>query len=89
MRSRLTTTLLIGATLTLLSGCSAYPTTESEFGDSVRQMVRSQKVFVAVEDAPVQTGDGQRLEAALESYRENAPPTDDTAARSILINTGQ
>ncbi len=89
MKSRLTTTLLVGSTLTLLSGCSAYPTTESEFGDSVRQMVRSQTVFVAVEDAPVQTGDGQRLEAVLEVYRENAPPEADSTSQSILINTGQ
>ena len=89
MKSRLTTTLLIGSILTLLSGCSAYPTTESEFGDSVRQMVRSQKLFVAVEDAPVQTGDGQRLEAVLEGYRENAPPEADSNGQSILINTGQ
>ncbi len=89
MKSRLTTTLLIGSILTLLGACSAYPTTESEFGDSVRQMVRSQTVFVAVDDAPVQTGDGQRLEAVLEGYREYVPPEADSNGQSILINTGQ
>ena len=89
MKSRLTTTLLIGSILTLLSGCSAYPTTESEFGDSVRQMVRSQTVFVAVEDAPVQTGDGQRLEAVLEGYREYAPQEADSSGQTVLISTGQ
>ena len=89
MRSQLMTTLLVGSTLTLLCGCSAYPTTESEFGDSVRQMVRSQTVFVAVDETPVTQGDGQRLEAALESYRENAPPEADSTSQSILINTGQ
>ena len=89
MKSRLTTTLLIGSILTLLSGCSAYPTTESEFGDSVRQMVRSQTVFVAVEDAPVRTGDGQRLEAVLEGYREYAPPETDLSGQTVLISTGQ
>jgi hypothetical protein len=52
-------------------------------------MVRSQTVFVAVEDAPVQTGDGQRLEAVLEGYREYAPPEADSTSQSILINTGQ
>ena len=89
MKSRLTTTLLIGSILTLLSGCSAYPTTESEFGDSVRQMVRSQTVFVAVEDAPVRTGDGQRLEAVLEGSREYVPPATDSDGQSIVISTGR
>jgi len=89
MKLRLTTTLLVGSILTLLSGCSAYPTTESEFGDSVRQMVRSQKVFVAVDDAPVQTGDGQRLEAVLEGYRENAPLEAESNGQTVLISTGQ
>ena len=89
MKSRLTTILLVGSTLTLLSACAAYPTTESEFGDSVRQMVRSQKVFAAVDQAPVQTGDGQRLEAVLEGYRENAPAENVTTSPSILISTGQ
>ena len=89
MKSRLTTTLLVGSTLTLFSGCSAYPTTESEFGDSVRQMVRSQKIFVAVDETPNAQGDGQRLEAVLEGYRENASPEADSNGQSILINTGQ
>jgi len=89
MKSRLTTTLLVGSTLTLLSACAAYPTTESEFGDSVRQMVRSQKVFAAVDQAPVQTGDGQRLEAVLEGYRQNAPAEDTASTQSIQISTTQ
>ena len=89
MKSRLTTILLVGSTLTLLSACAAYPTTESEFGDSVRQMVRSQKVFAAVDEAPVQTGDGQRLEAVLEGYRENAPAADTASNQSIQISTTQ
>ena len=89
MKSRLTTILLVGSTLTLLSACAAYPTTESEFGDSVRQMVRSQKIFVPVDDVPVQTGDGQRLEAVLEGYRENAPAADTASNQSIQISTTQ
>ncbi len=90
MRLQLTTTLLVGSTLTLLCGCSAYPATESEFGDSVRQMVRSQKVFVAVDETPVDEGDGQRLETVLEGYRERAPATQEaTPAPTIVISTGQ
>ncbi len=89
MKSRLTTTLLVGSTLTLLSACAAYPTTESEFGDSVRQMVRSQKIFAAVDEAPVQTGDGQRLEAVLEGYRQNAPAEDTASTQSVQTSTTQ
>lgn len=89
MKSRLTTTLLVGSTLTLLSACSAYPTTESEFGDSVRQMMRSQKVFAVVDEAPVQTGDGQRLEAVLEGYRQNAPAEDTTSTQLTQTSTTQ
>ena len=87
MKSRLTTILLVGSTLTLLSACAAYPTTESEFGDSVRQMVRSQKVFAVVDEAPVQTGDGQRLEAVLEGYRQNAPAEDTTSTQLTQTST--
>ena len=89
MKSRLKTILFFGSTLTLLGACSAYPTTESEFGDSVRQTVRSQKVSVAADETPVRTGDGERLEAVLESYRENATTEADSAGQTILISTGQ
>ncbi|HEY5624691.1 MAG TPA: hypothetical protein VIV14_13095 [Gammaproteobacteria bacterium] len=76
------------ACITLLFGCSATPVTDDEFGDSVRQMVRSQKIFVAVDEAPVSSGDGQRLEAVLESYRSNEPAAVTEAPASILINSG-
>ena len=52
-------------------------------------MVRSQKVFVAVDETHNAQGDGQRLEAVLEGYRENASPEADSNGQSILINTGQ
>ncbi len=76
------------AGLTLLVGCSASPVTDDEFGDSVRQMVRSQKIYVAVEEEPVTGNDGQRLETVLESYRSNERPAPIEAPPSIMINTG-
>jgi hypothetical protein len=74
----------------LLLGCSTSPTTDEEFGQSVRQMVRSQKVHVAVDEAPVEGGDGQRLESVLDGYRDAAPAARESApSSSIVINTGQ
>jgi hypothetical protein len=78
---------LLGCAAVLI-GCSATPTTDDEFGDSVRQMVRSQKVFVAVDEAPVSSGDGQRLETVLEGYRSNETQTVTEPPASILINAG-
>ena len=54
-------------------GCSPYPETEAEFGESVRHMVRSQQVNPdATEAEPVMSGDGQRIDNALGVYRSNA-----------------
>ena len=90
MTLRMTTLLLVASSLMLIIGCATSPTTDDEFGDSVRQMARSQKVFVAVDETPVQQGDGQRLETVLEEYRVNAPATQDAAeVPSIVINAGQ
>ena len=89
MTLRMTTTLLVASSLMLIIGCATSPTTDDEFGDSVRQMTRSQKVFVPVDETPVQQGDGQRLETVLEGYRE-APPADGGAPRQKKqISTGQ
>lgn len=74
--------------LALLVGCSASPVTEDEFGDSVRQMVRSQQIYVPVDEEPVTGNDGQRLETVLESYRANERPAPIEAPPSIMINTG-
>ncbi len=89
MKLQTTLTVLVASSLTLLIGCATSPTTDEEFGDSVRQMVRSQKIFVAVDETPNAQGDGQRLEAVLEGYREYAPPEADSNGQSVLISTGQ
>ena len=77
------------AGVALLVGCSATPVTDDEFGDSVRQMIRSQKIYVAVDEEPVSGNDGQRLETVLEGYRANEQPATTEAPPSILINTSQ
>ncbi len=89
MTLRMTTTLLVASSLMLIVGCATSPTTDDEFGDSVRQVVRSQKVFVPVDEAPVQQGDGQRLEAILEGYREGPPADGAAPSQTISISTGQ
>jgi hypothetical protein len=56
----------------LLAGCSAYPGTEADFGNSVRHMVASQTVNPGpVDPSPVETGDGDRLNSVLEAYRSD------------------
>ena len=75
------------AGLALLVGCSTSPVTDDEFGDSVRQMVRSQKIYVPVDEEPVTGNDGQRLETVLEGYRSNERPAPTEAPPSILINS--
>lgn len=52
------------------AACNPYPRVEAEFGDSVRQMVRSQQVNPDQTEAePVTSGDGQRIDRALGVYR--------------------
>ncbi len=74
--------------LYVLVGCQAYPTTEDEFGDSVRHMVRSQQIYTGpVDTTPVSQGDGERLEAVLESYRTEVSDPEDVG-QPIVINIG-
>jgi hypothetical protein len=59
--------LLIAAAI---SGCNPYPRLESDFGDSVRHMVRSQQLTTEPANMdPVRQTDGQRANNALEVYR--------------------
>jgi hypothetical protein len=87
MKLRTISVVLIGSSLSMLLGCATSPKTDSEYGDSVRQMVRSQKVFVPADDTPVDQGDGQRLEAVLGAYRGGEATQDSsTPNSSITIN---
>ena len=87
MKSRKKLLLLVGTTLSMVIGCAASPNTDREFGNSVRQMVRSQQVYAPADEGPVEGGDGQRLETVLDVYRQPAPATDGPPSSSILINT--
>jgi len=87
MKSRKKLLLLVGTTLSMVIGCAASPNTDREFGNSVRQTVRSQQVYVPADEGPVEGGDGQRLETVLDGYRQPAPATGSPPSSSILINT--
>lgn len=73
---------LVLSGMSLLTACASYTPTEADFGNSVRQMVRSQTVVTGpVDTEPAETGDGERLDHVLELYRgdvqrgnEGAPP---------------
>lgn len=60
-----------------LAACSAYPRTEADFGNSVEHMVRSQRMPTGpVDQEPVETSDGERINAVLEAYRTDVSRTD-------------
>lgn len=61
----------------LVAACSAYPGVEEDYGNSVRHMVRMQKVVTGpVDPDPVETGDGERLNGVVEAYRSDVSRTD-------------
>lgn len=76
-----------------LAACVADPTlTETNFGDSVRQMIEVQtydpSTLTTPSTEPVDSGDGQRLENVLEAYRTDvAKPA--TVNEPVVINVGQ
>ena len=60
-----------------LVACSAYPSTEADYGNSVEHMVRSQRMPTGpVNQDPVEEGDGERIDAVLEAYRTDVSRTD-------------
>lgn len=64
--------IFIAAAGFLAVGCSStggQTATERDFGNSVRHMVKAQTANPSPSTDPVESGDGQRLEHALESYR--------------------
>lgn len=68
------TGIVLAAALT--AGCASGPTrVEADYGNSVRAMRQAQTLdpvaAAAPDTSPVTTTDGQRMENALKSYREN------------------
>lgn len=63
-------TVLIGLVFAaLLSGC-ATPTSEDDFGNSVRQMIEAQKYIPPGQEGhQVPTLDGEKAEASIKQYR--------------------
>ena len=76
-----------------LGACVAEPTlTETNFGDSVRQMIQVQTYDPSTLTTPstetVDSSDGQRLENVLEAYRTDvAKPA--AVNEPVVINVGQ
>jgi hypothetical protein len=78
--------------LCIFGGCAADPTvSEQNFGNSVRNMVRVQTYDPSTLDNPseeaVEGADGQKLEGALEAYRESAS-TPQSATQEVSISVG-
>jgi hypothetical protein len=83
-----TTRLFALSALAVVAGCSAYPDTKADFGNSVRHMVSSQTVDPGPVDAsPVETGDGQRLDGVLEDYRSGAVSASDLDEPSVEFDS--
>lgn len=84
-----TTHLFALSALAAVAGCSAYPETQADFGNSVRHMVSSQTVDSGpVDPNPVETGDGQRLDGVLEGYRSGAVSAGDLDEPSVEFDSG-
>ncbi len=72
----------------VLVGCTAYPTTEDDFGESVRHLIRTQKVYTGPPDAsPVEGGDGDRLNNVLEVYRTDVSAPEEVQ-QPLVISVG-
>jgi len=76
--NRINTLILpaLAAALTLTAGCASGPErVEKDFGNSVRAMRQAQTMdavaAAAPDTTPITSTDGQRMENALQSYRES------------------
>ena len=89
MNMRILKILLALAVAPILGGCTAYPTTEVDFGNSVRSMIRNQRVVAgAVDTSPVEQTDGERAGNVLEIYRQDVSRPDEVE-QPLVINVGR
>lgn len=69
-----------------ISGCETTTGTERDYRNSVSLMIQSQTLDANAAMLPdpnaIDTGDGQRLNTAIEAYREPAPPPTEAEIRS-------
>lgn len=71
-----------------LTACSAYPRTEADFGNSVREMIRAQTANPGPADpAAPETGDGERLNTVVEAYRTDVS-RGDQASQPVSVSFG-
>jgi hypothetical protein len=78
--------LLIAAAI---GGCNAYPRLESDFGDSVRHMVRSQRLTTEPANMePVRQTDGQRADNALGVYRSGVTTPRQSGGQNVTLDLG-
>ena len=85
--------LLAGAMLATMGGCAQTPSTDAEFGSSVRAMVDAQTYNPDAARNPPEaapsSGDGQRLENVVGGYRKDVARGVEDVRRDIVINVGQ
>lgn len=78
--------------LVMTAGCAEHSQVEREFGNSVRQVTRAQTLdsmnVVAPDPDPVDQTDGQRMEAVMETYREDVAKPEGIG-QDIIIQVGK
>jgi hypothetical protein len=85
--------LLIIACTAALAGCADTPLADADYGKSVNQMVQAQTYDPAAAANPPElapeSGDGARLENALDGYRKDVAKGSSDVQRPIVFEVGQ
>jgi hypothetical protein len=72
-----------------LSACAAYPRTEADFGNSVREMISAQTANPGPADpAAPEEGDGERLNSVVEAYRSDVSRAGQPA-QNVSVSFGE
>lgn len=83
--------IALSALLAGAAGCTQSSAVDRDFGNSVRHVMRSQTLdplaAVAPDREAVDHGDGQRIEAVMEAYREDVSKPADIG-QDIVIQVG-
>ncbi len=91
MKRNLIATVLIVATGFIQSGCASQTTTESDFGDAVREVMMNQTydlgASVFSNSDPVVGGDPYQLENVINTHRERSSQPSNVGSE-IRIGTG-